>query len=165
MKSVSHPAAPNYFFPFYILYNHLVHCSRFPENSCSTKKTKAAPNIYYIWHELLYRRKSIQCMWVFKEVGLLSTSITILNGIECVNGLVEGQTKRLEALKSHSANKLEIKNGLLQQRGAESAHKARPAQLLQQALATWVSRELEIKKDNYLSFKAINGCITPCNRP
>lgn len=25
-------------FPFDILYNHLVHCSRFPENSCSTKK-------------------------------------------------------------------------------------------------------------------------------
>lgn len=41
-----------------------------------------------------------------------SISITILNGMERVNGLdIEGQTKRLEALKSHSANKLEIKSG------------------------------------------------------
>lgn len=44
MKSVSGSAA-------FTLYNHLVHCSRFPENICSTqkKKLKATPNIYYIW--------------------------------------------------------------------------------------------------------------------
>lgn len=48
----------------------------------------------------------------FKEV--FSIAITILNRTELVIGLdIEGQTKRLEALKSHSANKLEIKNDLL----------------------------------------------------
>lgn len=56
MKSVNHPTAPNSFFPFNILYNHLVHCSRIPENSRSTKNKnknknlrQLHPNLYYIW--------------------------------------------------------------------------------------------------------------------
>lgn len=38
---------------------------------------------------------------------VLSILITILKGTEWVNGLdIKGQKKKLEALKSHSANKL-----------------------------------------------------------
>lgn len=63
MKSVSGSAV-------FTLYNHLVHCSRFPENICSTQK-KTKGNSQHILHltKLYYYTGRTEEYWTEGGVG------------------------------------------------------------------------------------------------
>lgn len=67
--------------------------------------------------------------------------------------------KKLEALKSHSANKREQIKKKKERKGNSRLY----TQGQTSTSATWISRELEIPIQ-LLSFKASKSCIMPCFR-